>query len=78
MRKDDLDRGRDYALRPKGSSSHDPLVRVRFVGPVRGRQCRVRYEDGELQGLEEWVQTRVLVCRWGERKAFLRDEERAA
>ncbi|MEU5852253.1 hypothetical protein [Saccharopolyspora shandongensis] len=43
-----------------------------------GRQCRVHYEDGELQGLEEWVPTRLLACPWGERKALLRDEGRAA
>lgn len=78
MRKDDLARGRKYALRPKGSTAGDPLVEVTFVGPTHGRQSRIRYEDGELKGLEEWVQTRLLTCAWGERKAFLRDEERAA
>lgn len=75
MRKDDLVKGRKYALRPQGSGRGDPLVMTRVVGPARGRQCRIRYEDGELQGLEEWVQTRLLVCAWGERKAYLRDEE---
>ena len=78
MRKDDLVKGRRYALRPQGSPVDDPFVKVTFVGPVRSRQARVRYESGELQGLEEWVQTRLLACPWGERKELLRDEERAA
>lgn len=77
MRKDDLAKGKKYALRPKDLGGDDPLVKVTFVGPVRGRQCRVRYEDGELKGLEEWVPTRLLACPWGERTALLRDEERA-
>ena len=25
---------------------------------------------------EEWVPTRMLMCPWGERRAFLRDESR--
>lgn len=37
--------------------------------PLRGRRA---------EGREEWVQTRLLACALGERKAFLRDEEHAA
>lgn len=78
MRKDDLIKDREYALRPKGSGPGAPLVKATFVGPARERQCRIRYEVGELEGLTEWVQTRLIACAWGERKAFLLDEERAA
>ena len=55
----------------------EPFVKVTFVGPTRGHKCRVRYEEGELQGLDEWVPTRQIACPWGERKTLLRDEERA-
>ncbi|GAB3556255.1 hypothetical protein [Spelaeicoccus albus] len=78
MRKDDLIKGRKYALRPKGSGPGEPFIKATFIGPARGRQCRIRYEDGELEDLEEWVHTRLIACVWGERKFFLRDEERAA
>lgn len=78
MRKDDLAEGKKYALRPKDADPANPFVKVTFIGPVRSRQCRIRYEDGELRSLEEWVPTRLLACAWGERKGLLRDEERAA
>lgn len=77
MRKDDLAVGKAYALRAADSTPEHPLVQVTFVGPVRSRQARVRYAEGDLLGLEEWVQTRLLVCRWGERRAVLCDEQRA-
>lgn len=78
MKKDELAKGRNYALRPKGSGAGDPFVKVTFLGVTRGRQCRIRYEEGELEGLEEWAQTRLLVCAWGQRKAQLKDERNAA
>jgi hypothetical protein len=45
-----------------------------MLGARRARQVKVRHEDGELKGLEEWVVSNSLLCPWGERKAFLRDE----
>lgn len=75
MRKDELTKGKKYALRPRGSGRGDPFEKVTCVGPIRGRQCRVRYEDGELKDLEEWVDTRLLVCAWGERRDLVHDEE---
>jgi hypothetical protein len=44
----------------------------------RGRQARIRHETGDLDGLVEWLPTRLIVCRWTERNAFQKDEERAA
>lgn len=76
MRRDDLVAGRAYALRRNGARG--ALVKVSFRGTTYKRQAKVRFEDGELAGLEDWVTTRELVCPWGERKAMLRDEERAA
>lgn len=80
MRKEDLVKGKNYALRPKGAGvgSGDSFVKVVFLGLTHSRQCKVRFAGGELEGLEDWVVTRDLACGWGERKALLRDEERAA
>ena len=36
------------------------------------------YKTGDLDGLVEWLPTRLIVCRWTERNAFQKDEERAA
>lgn len=76
MYKDDLVAGRPYALRRNGDRR--TLLKVTFRGTTYKRQAKVRFEDGELAGLEDWVTTRELVCPWGERKMMLRDEERAA
>jgi hypothetical protein len=80
MRKEDLVKGKNYALRPKGAGpgSGDSFVKVVFLGLTHSRQCKVRFDSGELEGLEDWVVTRDLACRWGERRALVRDEERAA
>lgn len=80
MRKVDLVKGKNYALRPKGAGpgSSDCFVKVVFLGLTHGRQCKVLFDSGELAGLEDWVVTRDLACRWGERKALIRDEERWA
>ncbi len=80
MRKEELVKDKNYALRPKGSGSGsgDSLVKVAFLGLTHGRQCKVCFDSGDLEGLEDWVATRDLACRWGERKALIRDEERSA
>ena len=76
MKKDDLVERRHYALRNR--STDHPFTKVAYVGPTRSRQSRIRYLDGELEGLEEWVPSRIIACAWGDRKSLLRDEERAA
>ncbi|MGC4154508.1 MAG: hypothetical protein QM628_15720 [Propionicimonas sp.] len=76
MQKGDLVTGRRYALRQFGAP--DTLVKVRFLGVVHKRHAKVRFEDGDLAGLDDWVTTRELVCPWVDRQRMLRDEERAA
>jgi hypothetical protein len=41
-------------------------------------QCRAGACGTNLDGLVEWLPTRLIVWRWTERKAFQEDEERAA
>jgi hypothetical protein len=77
VRSADLVQRKQYAFRLKQPEpAGEPFVKVTFIGPARGHKCRVRYEDGQLQGLDEWVPTRQVACPWGDRKALLRDEER--
>jgi hypothetical protein len=74
----ELAAGLDYAHRLK---PHDPgcgLQKVMFIGPAKAGKAKVRHRDGELDGLEEWVPTRTLMCPWAERSPFLHDESRWA
>jgi hypothetical protein len=73
----DLVPGRKYAVREQ-PHRRGPLIKAAFVGAVRSGKAKVRWLDGEREGLEEWLATRALVCPWGQRREFLRDEERAA
>jgi len=68
--------GRRYGMRLKVSPG-EPLIEVKHLEKV-GRKGHVKIEHfgGETPGLSEYVKTRQLIVAWGERKAFLRDEER--
>jgi hypothetical protein len=74
----ELTAGLDYAHRPKPQDPGCRLQKVRFIGPARAGKAKVSHRDGEFDGLEEWVPTRTLLCRWAERSPFLRDESRWA
>lgn len=76
VERDALVEGRLYAYREK-SRPGTPFLKVKLIEKVVGRpKVKIRFEDGPYPGLEEYVLTRRLVVRWGERKAVLRDEER--
>jgi hypothetical protein len=70
--------GVGYAYRPKPPDGECGLQQVTFIGPARVGKAKVRHRDGDLDGLEEWVRTRSLMCMWADRRAFLRDESRHA
>jgi uncharacterized protein (UPF0335 family) len=68
--------GKLYAFREKRQPGV-PFLKVKLLAKVgRGGKVQVRFEDGPFPGLEEYVHTRQLVVPWGERQAFIRDEER--
>jgi hypothetical protein len=68
--------GRFYAYRERRGPGH-PLIKVKLLEKLGRRgKLRVRFMDGPYPGLEDYVNTRQLVVPWGERRAFLRDEER--
>lgn len=51
-------------------------VLVTKLGPPKSRKCRVQWLDGEYQGLEEWVDSDALLCRWEDAEAYVTDEVR--
>jgi hypothetical protein len=68
--------GRHYAFREKRSSAQ-PFFKVKLLEVVgRGGKVKIEYEDGPHPGLTEYVHTRQLVVAWGDRQAYLRDEQR--
>lgn len=74
MQTSELVEGRLYAFRERRSG---PLEKVKLVAKVGRRgHIKIRYEEGDHPGLEEYVQTRQLVVQWGEVRTLLRDEER--
>ena len=77
MQSADLVPGRRYGVR-ENPRLRGPMVKVELMGPLRSGKARVRWLEGEREGLDEWLATRCLICPWGERKKYLRDEERAA
>jgi hypothetical protein len=70
--------GADYAHRPKPQDGGCGLQRVTFIGPARAGKAKIRHRQSNLDGLEEWVRTRSLMCSWADCRAFLRDESRQA
>jgi len=46
------------------------------MGPTRSRKVRIRWLDGEFDGLDEWVPLVRLRARWQEAEHLLADERR--
>jgi hypothetical protein len=51
-------------------------VEVTKEGPSRSNKVRIRWLDGEYEGLEEWVPKMRLLAPWDEAEALLEDERR--
>lgn len=64
----DLVVGRAYAQRGKPHDAGSALRKIIFVGPAKAGKAKIRHADGDLDGLEEWVPTRTVMCPWGERQ----------
>jgi hypothetical protein len=70
----DLVEGETFALRE--GSSGAAATPVLAVGPKpRSGKVKVKRLDGDHEGLEEWVPTRYVVCRWEDLQSFLHDEQ---
>ena len=78
MQGGEIEVGHKYGMREKVSVG-EPLLQVQVLDKAGKRgQVKVRRLSEPHTGLEEWVTTRKLVVRWGERQRFLKDEEREA
>lgn len=72
--------GKHYGYRKQRYAIGKPLrpVLVTKLGPPKSYKCRVRWLDGEYEGLDEWVRTDTLLCPWESADAFIEDEVRLA
>jgi hypothetical protein len=70
--------GQRYAYRQRAHTRGEPVRPVEVVkeGPPRSQKVRIRWLDGEYEGLEEWVPMVRLVAAWDQADAFLEDERR--
>ncbi len=70
--------GRRFAYRERVRGYGEPVrpVEVTREGPPRSNKVRVRWGDGEYEGLEEWVPKIRLLAPWEEAGALLEDERR--
>lgn len=68
--------GETWAYRDKPRTPGTPVrpVEVLQHGPPRSQRVRVRWIDGEYDGLDEWVSATRLVCLWDNVDLFQRDE----
>jgi hypothetical protein len=73
MQKAEIKPGEEYAVRePKSGDA--VFQHIRILSQVRGAKWRAEWIDPN-PGLVEYIESRYLVVRWKDRKAFLRDEE---
>ncbi len=76
MQSSEIVTGHRYGMRLKAAVD-EPLIEVNVIEKVgRKGHIKVQHLGGETPGLEEYVRTRQIIITWGERRAFLRDEER--
>jgi hypothetical protein len=70
--------GNRFAYRERVRAYGEPVrpVEVTREGPPRSNKARVRWLDGEYEGLEEWVPKIRLLAPWKEAEDFLEDERR--
>lgn len=70
--------GQRFAYRERVRAYGEPVrpVEVTKEGPPRLQKARVRWLDGEYEGLEEWVPKIRLLAPWEEAEALLADERR--
>jgi hypothetical protein len=69
--------GEHWGYREKARTLGQPLrpVEVLQLGPPRSRKVRVRWLDGEYEGLDQWVPGVRLVVPWEEAADLVRDED---
>jgi hypothetical protein len=76
MNRADIHPGKLYAVRepPRPDVS---FQRVKVLEHARKDKWKVEFLDEPNPGLVDYVRSKNIICRWGERKAVERDEKRA-
>lgn len=73
----DIEVGRLYGIRDKQYSFGGPVSKVKVIAKLGDKKrSKVRYTEGEREGLEEFLPSRQFLGRWTDVRAILRDEER--
>ncbi len=75
MQKADIKPGREYAVREPVATGVE-FQRVKVLEHIRRGNWRVEWIDPN-PGLVDYLKSKNIIVPWGERRAFLRDEERA-
>lgn len=72
--------GKRYGYRKQRYAIGQALrpVLVTKEGPPKSYKYRIRWLDGEYEGLDEWVRRETLLCPWEEAPAYVEDEIRLA
>ena len=73
MLKAEIKPGEEYAVRENRTST-TPFQHVRILQHVRGTKWKAEWIEPN-PGLVDYIESKSLVVRWKERKAFIRDEE---
>jgi hypothetical protein len=68
--------GTEYGLRERVQAG-ELLERIRVLERVRSGRWRVEWLEGDREGLKDFVKSKNIIVPWRERRAFLRDEEKA-
>lgn len=75
MQKSEIKIGEKYALR-ETLKSKKPFQHVKILQHIRRNKWKAQWIEPN-PGLVDYIESRHLVVRWKDRKAFLRDEEQA-
>ncbi len=75
MQKSEIKIGEEYALR-ETLKSKKPFQHVKILQHIRRNKWKAQWIEPN-PGLVDYIESRHLVVRWKDRKAFLRDEEQA-
>jgi hypothetical protein len=75
MQKSEIQVGQEYALREE-RNPQAPLQRVKIIQHMRGKKWKVEWIDPN-PGLVDYIESKNLIVRWKDRKAFLQDEDKS-
>lgn len=73
MEKASIKVGEEYGIRERRRPG-EPMQHIRILERVRGNKWKAEWIDPN-PGLKDYIESRFIIVRWKDRKAFLRDED---